>query len=235
LVLLALAQIGACVSTAMGSQSRKARDLYTNYDGAQQGRPGVKVSIRLMRDGKERRASLDEEFYSGDRIKLSLETNFTGYVAVVNTGPTGHQTLLYPQADDAVFPAGGATLPPAEDKWIVFDDTTGDERLALIFSASPLQLHAQQAGRRPSTATPPQQTSQQQSGGDESAGGPAEGQDALSALAELNSRAITRGRDRAASRDMSTETIGADTYTVVSHDALTDPVGVEFVLRHAKR
>ncbi len=234
LVLLVLAVAGACVSTALGSQSPTVRDLYTSYDGAQQGRPGVKVSVRLMRDGKERSASVGEQFYSGDRIKLSLDTNFTGYVAVVNTGPTGSQTLLYPQADDAVFPAGsGVTLPPAEDKWIVFDDNAGDERLALIFSANPLQLRAQQAEHRPATATAPQ-TPQQQSG-EQSEGGLSERHDALSAMAELNSRAITRGRDRAASRDMFTEAIGANTYTVVSQDALTDPVGVELVLRHAKR
>ncbi len=230
LVLLALTQ-AASGPAAKGAQSRTARDLYTSYDGGQHGRPGVKVSIKLRRDGQERLASVDEQFYSGDRIKLALETNFTGYVAVINTGPTGNKTLLYPQDDDAVFPAGGATLPPADDKWIVFDDNAGDEKVALIFSASPLRLSAQ----RPDAPTPPTTSGASQQPAPGSTGEITNDQDAQTILGELNSRALNRGKDRSASRDMFTETIGKETYTVASQAALSDPVGVEFTLRHSTR
>lgn len=230
LVMLALTQALAAGLIAKGAQSRTARDLYTSYDGGQHGRPGVKVAIKLRRDGQERLASVDEQFYSGDHIKLALETNFTGYVAVINTGPTGSKTLLYPQDDDAVFPASGTTLPPADDKWIVFDDNAGDEKVALIFSASPLGLSAQ----RPEAPAPPTPgASQQPALG--STGVLTNGQDAQTVLAELNSRAINRGKDRSVSRDMFTETIGAETYTVASQAALSDPIGVEFTLRHGRR
>ncbi|HEX7316279.1 MAG TPA: DUF4384 domain-containing protein [Pyrinomonadaceae bacterium] len=230
LVVSALMLTCAVVPKARGSQSRTARDLYTSYDGGQQGRPGVKVSVRLRRDGQERRASVDEQFYNGDRIKLALETNFTGYVAVINVGPTGKKRLLYPEEDDAVFPASGATLPPADDKWIVFDDNAGEEKVVLIFSAGPLGLSAQ---RPDPPAAPPVGSSQSPAPG--LADGMANGQDAQSILSELNTRAINRGRDRAVSRDMFTETLGSETYTVASQAALSDPVGVEFTLRHGRR
>ncbi len=230
LVLVVLALAGTGLPGARGSQSRTARDLYTSYDGGQQGLPGVKVSVRLRRDGQERPASIGEQFYSGDRIKLALETNFNGYVAVVNIGPTGNKKLLYPEEEDAVFPAGGATLPPADDKWIVFDDNPGEEKVVLIFSAAPLRFGAQ----RPETqAAPP--PAPLPSPGLGSTGGMTNGQDAQSVLSELNTRAINRGRDKSVSRDLSTETIGAETYTVASPTAITDPVGIEFTLRHGKR
>jgi uncharacterized protein DUF4384 len=231
LVVSALTLACAVVPKARGSQSRTARDLYTSYDGGQQGRPGVKVSVKLRRDGRERWASVDEQFYSGDRIKLALETNFNGYVGVINVGPTGTQRLLYPEADDAVFPAGGATLlPPADDKWIVFDDNVGDEKVVLIFSSGPLGLSAQRpdppAAQTAGASQPPAPGSSSPL---------TDGQDAQSVLSELNTRAIKRGRDRAMSRDMFTETIGSETYTVASQAALSDPLGVEFTLSHGRR
>lgn len=231
LSLLALAQFRAGGTAAQESHPATARDLYTGYSGGgggQQGRPGVKVSIKLMRGGRERWVSPGEKFYSGDRIKLSLDTNFTGYVAVINTGPTGKKTLLYPQADDAVFPADGATLPPAEDKWIVFDNTTGEERVTLIFSTTPLGLHA----GRPDPPSGPEPAQQPESG---STGVLTNNQDAQSVLDELNTRSINRGRDRSASRDMITQTVGQDTYSVATQAALSEPIGFEFVLRHGRR
>jgi len=227
LLALAPAALGGGQEAGQG----RARDLYTRYDGgagAQQGRPGVKVSIRLKRDGRERWAAADEKFYAGDRIKLVLDTNFAGYVAVINTGSTGRQTLLYPQADDAVFPADGAVLPPAADKWIVFDDNAGEERVSLVFSAKPMRLHAQRPAPPGGPARPP-------AGGQTSTGGLAAGQEAQDVLAELNSRALGRGRERSASRDMFTETVGTETYSVVSPAALSEPIGFEFKLRHARR
>lgn len=227
--LLALAAWPAGLAAGQSSQAGAVRDLYTNHDGgagAQQGGlPGVKVSIRLRRDGRERAASLDEQFYSGDYIKLVLDTNFAGYVAVFNTGPTGNRTLLYPQADDAVFPADGATLPPAEGKWMVFDTNAGDEKLTLIFSSKPLNLHAQRPPA-PETTERPEPAS---------TGGMAGAEDAQSALNELNNRALRRGRDRSAGRDMFTETVGTETYSVASQAAVSEPIGFEFTLRHAKR
>lgn len=219
---------------AQDARPSSARDMYTSFEhgaGAQQGRPGVKVSIRLRRDGRERSASADEKFYSGDAIKLVLDTNFAGYVAVINTGTTGRRTLLYPQADDAVFPADGAVLPPAEDKWIVFDNNAGEERMALIFSSQPMHLHAQ----RPTAQDDPAPSRPPAPGHSSTGGGLTNEQDAQSVLAELNTRALSRGRERAASRDMFTETVGAETYSVASQAALSEPVGFEFKLRHAKR
>lgn len=232
LSLLTLAQVLVGGVAAQNAQTGTARDMYTKYNngaGSQQGRPGVKVSIRLKRDGKERWASADEKFYSGDWIKLVLDTNFAGYVAVINTGTTGKQTLLYPQADDAVFPADGAVLPPAQDKWIVFDNNAGEEKVALIFSNKPMKLHAQHASAPGGSASAQQQSEHA------SVGGMANNQEAQSALAELNSRALNRGRDRSASRDMFTETIGTETYSVASQAALSEPIGFAFTLRHGKR
>jgi hypothetical protein len=229
LVALALAQAGASVPRAQGAQSPTARDLYTGYDGGQQGRPGVKVSVRLLRDGRERPASVDEQFYSGDRIKLALETNFNGYVAVINIGPTGNKRLLYPEEDDAIFPAGGATLPPADDKWIVFDDNAGEEKVVLILSATPLGLSPQ----RPDPPAAPPGLSQQPAPG--STGGLADVQGAQNAMNELSTRAINRGRDKSLSRDLLTETLGSATYSVASQATLSDPVGIEFSLRHGRR
>jgi len=232
LSLLLLAQPLTLCVMAQQPQQDTAKDLYTKYGNSannQQGRPGVKVSIRLKRDGRERWASINEKFYSGDYIKLVLDTNFSGYVVVINTGSTNKRALLYPQDDDAISPVNGAVLPPAKDKWIVFDNNPGEERLALIFSAKPIKVGLQHTNL--TEAAPP--TQQQQ--GPTSTGGMTNNEDAQNVLAELNTRAITRGKDRTASRDMFTDTIGTETYSVASSVALSEPIGFEFILRHGKR
>lgn len=233
LSLLLLAQSLTQGVIAQQPQQGTAKDLYTKYgSGAnnQQGRPGVKVSIRLKRDGRERWVSINEKFYNGDYIKLVVDTNFSGYVAVINTGSTNKRTLLYPQDDDAILPADGAVLPPAKDKWIVFDNNPGEERLALIFSAKPIKLGIQHTNL--TEAAPPTQQQQQ---GAASTGGMTNNDDAQNVLAELNTRALTRGKDRTVSRDMFTDTIGTETYSVASSVALSEPIGFEFILRHGKR
>ncbi|MBC7797587.1 MAG: DUF4384 domain-containing protein, partial [Pyrinomonadaceae bacterium] len=60
------------------------------------GKPGAKVIIERSRNGKIAFVSPNSLFRSGDKIRLRFETNFNGYLAIVNVGPSGDLKLLFP-------------------------------------------------------------------------------------------------------------------------------------------
>lgn len=76
------------------------------------------------------------EFKAGDQIKIQFQSNFDGYIYVVNIAPSGKRRLLIPSpeaTDNAVRPDERYDLPPGGNA-IQFDEEKGTEVLQVILS-----------------------------------------------------------------------------------------------------
>jgi hypothetical protein len=101
---------------------------------------GLKYTI-LKRSGDDMiEVSADTVFHAGDRIQINVETNQPGFLYIVNRGSSGVWQPLFPSADvddgsNHVEGFRDYLLPPKSR--MVFDETTGTERLFLVFSREP--------------------------------------------------------------------------------------------------
>jgi len=101
---------------------------------------GLKYTI-LKRSGEDLiEVPSDTVFHAGDRIRISIETNQPGFLYIINRGSSGLWQPLFPSADvddgnNHVDGFRDYLLPPKSR--MVFDETTGTERLFLVFSREP--------------------------------------------------------------------------------------------------
>ena len=76
------------------------------------------------------------EFKAGDQIKIQFQSNFEGYIYVVNIEPNGKRKLLFPYpegSNNAVSPGERYDIPPGTAA-IEFDKEVGTEVLQVIMS-----------------------------------------------------------------------------------------------------
>jgi uncharacterized protein DUF4384 len=76
------------------------------------------------------------EFKAGDQIKIQFQSNFEGYIYVVNIAPSGKRRVLFPYTEasnNAVSPDERYDLPPGGDA-IEFDNEKGTEVIQVIMS-----------------------------------------------------------------------------------------------------
>jgi len=188
-------------------QEPTAKDLYLGFEAntvsnkpgrKNKGRPGTKLQVELMRKGQISSKSTKETFYSGDRIAFKLNTNFSGYVKVVNIGTTGKNTVLY----DGKINSKGYRIPQKD--WIKFDENEGIETVKFIFSSSPMNF---QVNTNSNVAT--------NSSSNNSSGGQVSGDSEEQILNEINSKDL--------SRDLSLDTVGDETYVLTSVEKLPKP------------
>jgi hypothetical protein len=78
------------------------------------------------------------EFKAGDQIKLQLQSNFDGFIYVVNIQPSGKRCLKFPYpkaTDNSVRADEKYDIPPPGDV-MEFDDEKGTEVLQVIMTRS---------------------------------------------------------------------------------------------------
>jgi hypothetical protein len=207
-------------------KSKKARDLFVEREkDPAQGQPGIKVAIELNRGGKTSMVAPDYEFMSGDRIRLVLDINFQGYVALINEGTSGKKSLLYPYkgVSNEVFPNGALKIPNTD--WIKFDDQAGTEKLVVIFSNKPIPELSQMEGTTGDGGGQTETTTG-------STGGMATADEQAQILEELNSRSLKRGKALKNGRDLTIESGSDGTYAVAESSTLNDVIGFELLLKH---
>jgi hypothetical protein len=105
-----------------------------------------------MRDanGDAMRVDPEREFRTGDRVRVSLETNTDGFLYIFNTTDGGDPVMIYP---DVQLDGGGnyveAHVPyeipdsgASEERlrWFTFDAKPGTERLYIVVTRDPLPL-----------------------------------------------------------------------------------------------
>jgi hypothetical protein len=104
---------------------------------------GLRYSV-MKRDTSGKFAEVDQDatFHSGDRIRLTVDTNTAGYLYVVMQGSSGNWRLLFPSADvdggnNRIGKGMSQQIPPGDTGQFVFDDQSGTEKLFLVLSRRP--------------------------------------------------------------------------------------------------
>ena len=101
--------------------------------------------------------SADTEFHSGDRIRLNVEVNDSGYLYIISKGTSGAWTPLFPSpeienGDNRVQKGRIYSVPPGHV--FTFSGKPGVERLFVIFSRQPVDeidslIYSLKGGARP--------------------------------------------------------------------------------------
>jgi hypothetical protein len=104
---------------------------------------GLRYSV-LKRDAGDKFVEVDADstFRSGDRIRLSVDTNTSGYLYVVAQGSSGNWRLLFPSAEaqggsNRIEKGGSQQIPAGNRGQFVFDDQAGTEKLFLVLTRQP--------------------------------------------------------------------------------------------------
>jgi hypothetical protein len=152
---------------------------------------GLRYAV-LKRDanGQYNEIDPDTNFRSGDRIRLKVDANTSGYLYVVMRGSSGTWKLLFPSAEIA----GGSNLvrkgesrqiPSGERGQFVFDEQAGNEKLFIVLTRQPepdLDKLIYSMGGTPV--------------------GPKDGSRSLVAQASLGDDVVSKLRSQMASRDL---------------------------------
>ena len=225
-----------CVNTVFAQKTQKAkpRDLFIQKENDEsKGKAGAKIRILLKRGTeKERYVAPTETFYSGDKIKLAFDINFSGYAALLNAGTSGRIALLYPYigTDGKISPGDKEQMIPSNPKdWITFDNQPGTELITIVFSANPIEkiLDVIEMSKTDSNSSAGSQTGAAGSPAYSTAGG-----EAQATLRDLNTRSLQRSK----SRDLYVETVSNDaTYVVAETDLISEPTAFLITLKHELR
>ncbi|MDX2042469.1 MAG: DUF4384 domain-containing protein [Acidobacteriota bacterium] len=125
-------------ATAVQAQSEEqVRDVQKIYKDAKA--PGLEVTIYLQeKNGAMIPVSPDREFHKGESVKIRVESNFSGYLYIVNHGASGNKSLIFPDGKESNLLQTGKTylLPSTYD--LVLDEKAGFETLQVI--AAPQRL-----------------------------------------------------------------------------------------------
>lgn len=103
---------------------------------------GLRYSVlQLTGNSRLEEVNPDGVFRSGDRIKVRVTPNSSGYLYVVHQGSSGSWDVLFPsagfrQGSNAVEKLEPLTVPEG-DYDFAFDEKTGTERLFVVLSAKP--------------------------------------------------------------------------------------------------
>lgn len=104
---------------------------------------GLRYAV-LKRDtnGQYNEVDPDTNFRSGDRIRLKVDANTSGYLYVVMQGSSGTWKLLFPSAEVAggsnhVSKGESRQIPSGERGQFVFDEQAGNEKLFIVLTRQP--------------------------------------------------------------------------------------------------
>jgi Domain of unknown function (DUF4384) len=104
---------------------------------------GLRYAV-LRRDsrGQYNEVDADTNFHSGDRIRLKVDANTSGYLYVVMQGSSGTWKLLFPSAEVAggsnlVHKGESRQIPSGERGQFVFDEQAGNEKLFIVLTRQP--------------------------------------------------------------------------------------------------
>ncbi len=110
-------------------EGKRARGLFVNKRS-----DAMQIIVYKNDGGSLVPVDPSSQFKAGDQIKLQFQSNFDGYVYVVNIAPSGKRCVLFPYpdaADNAVRSDEKYDIPPGGDA-IEFDEEKGTEVLQVI-------------------------------------------------------------------------------------------------------
>jgi len=117
--------------TQKGSEASRARGLFISKKS-----DAMSILVLKVTDGTLVPVDPSNEFKAGDLIKIQFQSNFEGYIYVVNIEPNGKRKVLFPYpdaTDNSVRPEVRYDIPPGSAA-IEFDKEKGTEVLQVIMS-----------------------------------------------------------------------------------------------------
>lgn len=200
--------------------------------------PGVKLAIELNRGGQVSVAQAGAVFRSGDKIRLHLGTNFSGYLYIFNLGSTEKKIdVLFPYQGVSSQVKVNGDYPIPEKGWMVFDQNPGQEHMQLFLSSEPiaeleeavkiylqggtLAAPAAQAVQ-PNQAAPSRPAAQASS-----QGGSTSAQEQAEILSALNSPSL-----KMRTRDLKVVVEGQENYALGDQSSAKQPMRFRVVLQH---
>jgi hypothetical protein len=121
------------------ASSGGAQVIRASYEG----KPlGLRYSIlRSSGGGDYREAAPDTVFHSGDRIRVAVEANDSGYLYIAMKGASGAWRILFPTAEiaggDNRVESGHRYTIPSDPSRFAFDQQPGEEQLFIVLSRQP--------------------------------------------------------------------------------------------------
>ncbi len=103
---------------------------------------GLRYSIlRYSGEDNYREVAPDTVFHSGDRIRVAVEVNDTGYLYIAMKGASGTWKILFPTAEvddgnNRVESGRQYTIPSAPGRF-AFDQQAGEEQIFIVLSRQP--------------------------------------------------------------------------------------------------
>jgi hypothetical protein len=135
---LVVSLIGAVVNAEVKppqkpNEASRARGLFVSKKS-----DAMSILVLKVSNGTLVPVDPSTEFKAGDQIKIQFQSNFEGYIYVVNIEPNGKRKVLFPYpeaSNNAVSPDQRYDIPPGTAA-IEFDKEVGTEVLQVIMSRS---------------------------------------------------------------------------------------------------
>jgi hypothetical protein len=128
--------IGPCAAqiSVVGGEPARSEQVWTENDP-------IQATILLQGgDRRNREVSADTTFFEGQRFRIRLSSNLSGYLYVLCANSQGSAQLLYPNiGSDATnhIAVGRKTMVPERD-WFQFDNEPGVEQIFVVLSPRPI-------------------------------------------------------------------------------------------------
>jgi hypothetical protein len=113
------------------NEASRARGLFVSKKS-----DAMSILVLKVSEGTLVPVDPSNEFKAGDQIKIQFQSNFEGYIYVVNIEPNGKRKVLFPNGDatdNSVSPDQRYDIPPGSAA-IEFDNEKGIEVLQVIMS-----------------------------------------------------------------------------------------------------
>ncbi len=184
---------------------------------ANHGPLGLRYSIlKQGPNGQYAEADPDSVFHSGDRIRLTVEANSTGYLYIMQRGSSGRWTLLFPNKEilngTNLIEKGNRYEIPFGSASFQFDSVPGTEKLFLTLSRQP---EADMEKMKP----PSRQDKAEPIAAKASPPPPASG-GSVQVVASLDDVAVNKMRNRVAARDLVFEKVNEENIGAKSDKAI---------------
>jgi hypothetical protein len=140
-LLLAFGQLGI-IATTQNKTSLSQRGIQLKEDYQTGKVDGMRVLVLKSESGTFIPVDPGRIFKPGDEIRVAFESNFDGYVYVVNISPGGKKRVIFPgtqaaTSSNVIKARQSIQLPPTS---FVFDKETGTEILQVIMSREPIAV-----------------------------------------------------------------------------------------------
>jgi hypothetical protein len=140
-MLVAFGQLfGAAVAQNQAGLTQRGIQLREDFNTGKV--DGMRILVLKSESGNFVPVDPARVFRPGDEIRVAFESNFDGYVYVVNVSPGGKKRVIFPgrqsaTSNNAIRARQRMELPPTS---FIFDKETGTEILQVIMSREPIAV-----------------------------------------------------------------------------------------------